>query len=87
MLLTSDGDVITGRIVGEEDNQLIVRTHPFSTKNMKLWKYNIEDRRPSNISEMPQHLINILTREEIFDLIAYLRSGGKREDAAFRSGP
>jgi hypothetical protein len=32
---------------------------------------------------MPQGLINVLEKDEILDLIAYLRSAGKQGDAAF----
>jgi hypothetical protein len=40
---------------------------------------------PSKVSEMPQGLINVLTPEEVLDLIAYLRSGGDPADKAFRA--
>jgi len=32
---------------------------------------------------MPEGLVNILTKEEILDLLAYIEAGGKREHAAF----
>jgi hypothetical protein len=33
---------------------------------------------------MTQCLINVLTQDDILDLIAYLRSGGDAQDKAFR---
>ena len=39
---------------------------------------NIESRRPSKISPMPEGLLNSLNEDEIWDLIAYLQSGGGR---------
>ena len=33
---------------------------------------------------MPAGLINVLGREDILDLIAFLRSGGSGDDAAFK---
>jgi hypothetical protein len=33
---------------------------------------------------MPQGLVSVLTKEEILDLIAYLRSAGNAADKAFQ---
>ena len=33
---------------------------------------------------MPDGLVNILTKEEILDLLAYLESAGNKQHAAFR---
>jgi hypothetical protein len=33
---------------------------------------------------MPEGLANVLTKEEILDLLAYLESAGKKQHAAFR---
>jgi putative heme-binding domain-containing protein len=49
----------------------------------KIAENEIEEIVPSKLSIMPEGLVNILTREEILDLVAYLRSGGNRDDAAF----
>ena len=32
---------------------------------------------------MPEGLIDVLSREEVFDLLAYLNAGGNRQDPAF----
>ncbi len=37
----------------------------------------------STISRMPTGLLNQLTEDQIFDLLAYILSGGKAKDAAF----
>jgi hypothetical protein len=33
---------------------------------------------------MPEGLVDVLSKDEILDLIAYLRAGGNRDDSAFR---
>jgi hypothetical protein len=33
---------------------------------------------------MPEGLVNILSKEEMLDLLAYIESGGKRDHAAFK---
>ena len=78
-----DGKILTGRVLSEDAKHVVVRTDPFALKPVEVAKSEIEERQPSKVSEMPQGLINILTKEEILDLIAYLRSGGSRQDKAF----
>ncbi len=45
---------------------------------------DIEERTPCDVSIMPKGMLNKLTREEIFDLLAYLLVGGDKENALFR---
>jgi putative heme-binding domain-containing protein len=84
ILQTDDGEVITGRIIEEDDKIVKIRTDPFALELTELPKSKIEARQPSATSEMPQGLINVLTKEEILDLIAYLRSANDPNDKAFQ---
>jgi putative heme-binding domain-containing protein len=81
---TKDGKTITGRIIEETGKYVTVRTDPFAREMTKVAKDNIDSRRRSDVSEMPQNLINVLTKEEVLDLVAYLRSGGDPKDKAFK---
>jgi putative heme-binding domain-containing protein len=81
---TTDGKTITGRVIEEDASKLKVRTDPFATKLVEVRKADIESRRPSPVSEMPQGLINVLTKEEVLDLVAYLRAAGNPKDKAFQ---
>jgi putative heme-binding domain-containing protein len=83
MILTKDGEVFNGRILAENEKQLTLRPDPFSKEPIVVDKENIQDRQLSKVSEMPQGLLNTLTKEEILDLVAYIRSAGKAEDKAF----
>jgi len=83
VIVTSSGDVVTGRVVEEDAKKIKVRTSPFATQLTEILKEDIESRQLSKVSEMPQGLINTLTKEEVLDLLAYLRSAGKATDAAF----
>jgi putative heme-binding domain-containing protein len=80
---TEDGEVLTGRIMEDDAEKVKVRPNPFTLDVRELSKKSITARRPSNLSEMPQGLINVLAKEEILDLIAYMRSAGKADDNAF----
>jgi putative heme-binding domain-containing protein len=84
IIATDDGEVVTGRIVGEDATTIKVRTDPFALTLTELPKAKIEAQRPSPVSEMPQGLVNVLTKEEILDLIAFLRSAGDAADRAFQ---
>jgi putative heme-binding domain-containing protein len=83
-LVTSDGNVFTGRVINEDDKKVAIRTNPFAEQLTEVAKGDVEDRVSSPLSEMPQGLVNVLTKEEILDLIAYLRAAGKADDPAFK---
>jgi putative heme-binding domain-containing protein len=84
IITTVDGEIIVGRILEEDERQIRVRTHPFATDLTVISKSQIDEMEPAKISEMPEGLCNVLTKEEILDLIAYMRSAGNPQDRAFQ---
>jgi putative heme-binding domain-containing protein len=84
VLRTHDGETITGRILEENDKIVKLRTDPFARELVTIAKDNIAVRQQSTLSEMPQGLVNVLSKEEILDLTAYLRSAGNAQDKAFK---
>jgi putative heme-binding domain-containing protein len=84
VIQTDDGRVVTGRVIDEDARVLRVRANPFSEEVVEVAKDAIESREPARVSEMPQGLVNVLSKDEVLDLIAYLRSGGNAADRAFR---
>jgi putative heme-binding domain-containing protein len=81
--MLKNGDVVTGRIVEENDQRAIVMTDSLLQTKIEIPKSHIQQRVPSKISPMPESLVNDYTREEILDLIAYLESGGKETAPQF----
>jgi len=77
-----DGEEITGRILEDKKDRYIVLTNPLENTLTELKKSDVRRAEPSKVSSMPAGLINILQKDEILDLLAYLQSGGKN-DAAF----
>jgi putative heme-binding domain-containing protein len=71
VLLTKDGRVITGIIKQETDKVVTVQTQ---NEVIPVPQADIEERRKSPISMMPEGLLEKLSREEVRDLIAYLGS-------------
>jgi putative heme-binding domain-containing protein len=83
VLTLNDGDTMAGRLIEENDVELTLLTDPIHPNREKIRKADIVSRRASKISPMPEGLVNSLTEDEIWDLIAYLQSGGKKTYAAF----
>ena len=76
--LTDDGDVIVGRIVNMNGNQLRVMTNMLDPSSLDTIKRDrIEESMPSKTSMMPSGLLDTFTKDEIADLVAYLRAGGR----------
>lgn len=84
-IATVDGQVVTGRIVAENDTQISVLTDPEdSTKVTDVQKKNIDEILPSSTSLMPKGLLIKLNQDEVLDLLAFLLSRGIKEDGMFR---
>jgi putative heme-binding domain-containing protein len=84
-ILTVAGKVITGRIVGDDKDKIVVMTDPFdATKIVEIAKGDIDATTPSKVSLMPTGLIEKLNRDEVLDLLAYMLSRGNANDQIFR---
>ncbi|HUR45291.1 MAG TPA: c-type cytochrome [Candidatus Saccharimonadales bacterium] len=84
-LTKKDGDEVVGRILEESEDKVVLMVNPLEPdKKITLKKSDVAKRAPSKLSPMPEGLVNVLTKDEILDLIAYMESGGKKEHAAFR---
>jgi hypothetical protein len=55
-----------------------------STSWMDIAKATIEERTELKTSLMPNGLVDRLAREDVFDLLAYIASGGDANHPAFR---
>jgi putative heme-binding domain-containing protein len=80
---TTDGDVLLGQVESEDADTVRIRTNPYALDAVPVKKSEIKDRRASKVSLMPEGLVDVLTKDEVLDLIAYLRSGGNPKDKAF----
>jgi putative heme-binding domain-containing protein len=84
LIETTKGEVVTGRIVGENDGNLTVMTDPEdATKIVEIPLGEIAEVEPSKVSLMPRELLNVLSQDEMLDLIAYLMSRGNPDDPMF----
>ncbi len=83
--LTDDGKVVVGRVINMSGNQLQILTNmldPSSLTNVK--RDNIESTRAATTSMMPEGLLDTFNKEEIADLVAYLRAGGRADSPVYK---
>ncbi len=80
---TLDGKTIVGRLIDETPTAIAVQPDPLESKRIGIAKADIDFRRASKLSPMPAHLIDVLSAEDLLDLIAYLESGGRKNHPAF----
>jgi uncharacterized repeat protein (TIGR03806 family) len=72
LLETDDGVILTGRIEKEDDLAIVVRTGPLLAETTTISKRRIRQRSLSPVSNMPEGIVNVLQRDEVLDLLAYL---------------
>lgn len=81
---TNAGKVVTGRLVDESAGKIVLQPDPLSGDRIDIAIKDIESRTPSKISPMPANLADVLSADEILDLLAYLEASGQKQHPAFR---
>jgi putative heme-binding domain-containing protein len=76
--------VYVGTIQSEDAKKVVLRPSPLSSATEVIAKKDIKTRQPSKISIMPEGLLDVLSEDEVLDLLAYIRSAGDPKDAAFQ---
>lgn len=85
VFVLSSGRQVIGRVVNLNAGQLNVCENMLDPGNLtSVDRSEIEESHVSRTSMMPNGLLNNLTKEEIFDLCAYLQSGGDPKAEVFR---
>ena len=69
-------DPFTGFLVSEDATTLTIQTGPAENLIQKFPKKEITGREPQPSSIMPAGLLNLLTQDQILDLLAFLKSTG-----------
>jgi putative heme-binding domain-containing protein len=72
-----NGEPMLGIVLKEDEQTVTIQAGPADTLIQSLKKSDIQQRRPQASSPMPIGLLNSLSKQQIFDLLAYLESGGK----------
>jgi putative heme-binding domain-containing protein len=87
-IITKNKHVAVGSVQSENEQQVVIRSSPLSSETETVAKGEIAIRRPSKLSIMPQGLIDVLSEDDVLDLLAYIRSAGNPKDPSFHTaGP
>lgn len=79
-----DGSLVMGRIVSDDGFTLQVMMNPFAPTVLTPVKSSeVKSKKTQPVSMMPPGLINVLNKDELLDLIAYVLSGGNAQDKMF----
>ncbi len=76
VLTLKSGANVIGTIERETEETVSIRTSPLLPQTTVIQQTDVKSRELSPISPMPPSLLNVLTRDQILDLLAYLESGG-----------
>jgi putative heme-binding domain-containing protein len=83
-VILRNGDSLSGRLLRDTANEVVLETDAVSGTRERFARKDVESLTPAALSSMPANLVDILNREELLDLLAYLESGGRANAAAFR---
>jgi hypothetical protein len=79
-----DGKSHYGVVVNLKGDVVIINTDLTNpNQRVNIDRKQVKSLEPSKVSPMPPALLNILTKEEILDLTAYVLSAGNPDDARF----
>lgn len=81
-----NGSSVLGRLTNEDATKYYISQNPFAPETVRtLLKKDVIKTKVSDISVMLPGMINGLNAEELKDLMAYLMSGGNKENAVYSS--
>lgn len=83
IILLKNKTVVVGRVTEDSDQRVVLQPDPRNPETTEVSKADIETRKLSATSPMPIGLINVLSRDEILDLIAYMEAGGRSDHPNF----
>lgn len=86
LLTLKDGSEVGGIVEREDEMEVVVRQSLLGEGVERVKKAEIRERGVSGVSPMPEGLLDVLTLEEVLDLVAFLEAGGKAEDGRFVRG-
>ncbi|MBI2948946.1 MAG: c-type cytochrome [Verrucomicrobia bacterium] len=74
-----NGDSVAGLIVKEDEASVTIQSGSSEALIQILRRADIQTRKPQGSSLMPMGLLSQCSKEQILDLLAFIRAGGKTE--------
>ena len=81
---TRDDEEITGRILEDKADQVVLLVDPIKGTQATVKKSDIKARTKAKLSPMPEGLVDMLQQDELLDVIAYIESMGNPSHPAFK---
>jgi putative heme-binding domain-containing protein len=79
-----NNEVLTGVVVNLNGDRVTINTDMFDpNQRVNISRSQVESIEPSKVSPMPPGLLNMMQKDEIMDLVAYILSGGNPDHKAF----
>ncbi|MDP4285100.1 MAG: c-type cytochrome [Bacteroidota bacterium] len=81
-----DGSSAMGRLIKEDNDNYYISQNPFAPQTLReIPKKDVTSSKLSDVSIMLPGMINRLNPEELKDLMAYLMSGGDKNNKVFKA--
>ncbi|MFO0999823.1 MAG: hypothetical protein U0936_05780 [Planctomycetaceae bacterium] len=74
IVATTNGRVVTGLLIEESDNAITIQT---ATEKVIVPRNEIEEQKISDVSMMPEGILQKMTHDEVRDLFAYLMGSSR----------
>jgi putative heme-binding domain-containing protein len=72
-----NGETLSGVVVNLNGDRVILNTDLYNpNQRTSVQRKEVKSMGPSTVSPMPPGLLNMMEKEEIMDLLAYILSGG-----------
>lgn len=75
LIQTKDGDIVSGLVIKENARAVTLVTSDHPEKPIEVLKSQIQARKKSSVSAMPEGLLDTYTNEQVLGLIAFLLAG------------
>jgi len=84
VLTKNNGETVVGVVTNLQGDTVTITTDPSEPNTLtRVDRKEVKSIEPSKISPMPPGLLNMLTKDEVLDLLAYVLSSGDPKHAMF----
>ena len=73
-VITLDGDIVSGIVMAEDKTSISILPNPESKEPTVIKQEDVDEIMKSSVSIMPKGLMDRFTEDEIFEILAYLKS-------------
>lgn len=85
MFEMNDGSMVIGRVMNLNGDNIMVNVNMYDPNQIVgVDRKQLKGMKPSPVSMMPPGLVNVLSKDDVLDLLAYLLSKGNPDDPMFK---